>query len=185
MRRVARPPAFSLVELVVATVVAVLLVGAVSGSVLAAQRLQGRSQRIGSGVAAAAALWEQLRSLPFCAAGAAAGTLTQRVFPHADAALNDADAWFGTQAQDGCAPGTFFSVTEQDGVALHVAATFCVVGPEGWAPVTPDRLSAYSPLSPPSARLLVRVRAGDDPADLIAGVLAGISDPSLEAEDPQ
>lgn len=178
MSRITRPAAFSLVELVVATGLAVLLVGAVSGSVVAAQRLEARSQTTGSAVAAAAALWEQLRCLPFCLAGTAASTLTQRVFPHADAALNDADAWFGAQAQNGCPPGTFFSTTEQDGVTLHVAATYCLIGSNGWAALPSDRLSGYSPLSPPSGRLLVRIRAGHDPADLIVGVLSGAQDPT-------
>ena len=63
---------------------------------------------------------------------------------------------------------------------LRVAATFCVASAAGFAPLPLDRLAAYSPLTPPASRLLIRVRLADDPMDLVAGVLAGA--PSADGE---
>jgi type II secretory pathway pseudopilin PulG len=174
MRRTGRSEAFSLIELLVATVVALLVIGATTGSVLAAQRLENRSEAAGVRLAAASTLWERLRSLPFCRPGTSLrGTLTQTVFPRADTVADDAGGRLCVEPEDGCPAGTFFTTMYQDGLPLRVAATFCVAGAAGFTALPLDRLAAYSPLTPPAGRLLIRVRFADDPADLVAGVLAG------------
>jgi type II secretory pathway pseudopilin PulG len=176
MRCSKRSAAFSLVELLVATAVAVLVIGATTGSVLAAQRLENRAEADGVRLAAAATLWERLRSLPFCSPGVSVqGTLTQTVFPRAETVVDDAGGRLFVEPEGGCPAGTFFTTMNQDGLALRVAATFCVAGTAGFTALPLDRLAAYSPLTPPAGRLLVRVRFADDPTDLVAGVLPGTS----------
>jgi hypothetical protein len=177
MRRTHHCAAFSLIELVVATCVAVMVVAAFTGSVLAAQRLESRGEAVGSRLAAAGNVWERLRSLPFCNPGPSGrGTLTQTLFPHADAAAGSPGGWLCTEPQDGCPAGTFFTTIEGNGLPLRVAATFCVVATGGWTPLPVERLAGYSPLSPPAGRLLIRIRSAGDPTDLVAGVLAGSSE---------
>ena len=174
MRRPGRSEAFSLVELLVATAVAVLLVGAITGSVLAAQRLENGAEVAGARLAAASALWERLRSLPFCSPGASVrGSLTQTVFPRADTIVDGLGGHLCIQPEDGCPAGTFFTAVQEDGVTLRVAATFCVASAAGFTALPLGRLAVYSPLTPPAGRLLIHVRLANDPKDLVAGVLSG------------
>jgi hypothetical protein len=182
MKPAGRSEAFSLIELLVATAVAVLVVGATTGSVLAAQRLESRGEAAGLRLAAAATLWERLRSLPFCSPRTPGqGTLTQAVFPRADTAPDDDGGRLCVEPRDGCPAGTFFTTIHQDGLSLQVAATFCIVGADGFTALPVARLSAYSPLAPPGGHLLLRIRFAEDPTDLVAGVLSG----ALSAESGQ
>jgi Tfp pilus assembly protein PilW len=178
MRSAARSEAFSLIELLAATVVAVLVVGATTGSVLAAQRLEHSGEAAGARLAAAAALWERLRSLPFCdPAASAQGTLAETVFPRADTNADQAGGHLCVEAQDGCPPGTFFTTIQQDGLTFRVAANFCLASASGFTALPVGRLTAYAPLAPPAGRLQIRIRSADDRADLLVGVLAGSSRP--------
>ena len=178
MRVSARSEAFSLIELLAATAVAVLVIGATTGSVLAAQRLEHNGEVAGVRLAAAAALWERLRSLPFCDSGASVQrTLTENVFPRADINGDEAGGHLCVDAQDGCPPGTFFTTMQQDGLTFSVAANFCLVNATGFTALPVGRLAAYTPLAPPAGRLQIRIRSADDPADLVVGVLAGASQP--------
>lgn len=174
MKGAGRSEAFSLIELLAATVVAVLVVGATTGSVLAAQRLQHRGEAAGARLAAAATLWERLRSLPFCDPGTSAqATLTETAFPRADTSVDESGGRLNVVAHDGCPPGTFITTMQQDGLTFRVAANFCLVSAAGFTPLPFERLAAYTPLAPPAGRLQVRIRSADDPADLVAGVLTG------------
>ena len=170
--------AFGLIELLAATVVAVLVVGATTGSVLAAQGLEHRGEAAGAHLAAAVTLLEQLRSLPFCDPGASAQeTLTETVFPRADTSVDDAGGHLCVEPQDGCPAGTFFTTRQQDGLTFRVAANFCTVSAAGPTALPVERLAAYTPSSPPAGRLQIRIRLAGDPTDLVAGVLAGASRP--------
>jgi prepilin-type N-terminal cleavage/methylation domain-containing protein len=165
---------FSLIELLAATAVAVLIVAATTGSVLAAQHLQVRGAAASARLAAAATLWERLRSLPFCSpALPPQATLTQTVFPHAATLPDAAGGRLYLEPHDGRPAGTFFATVRQDGFAFQVAATFCVADAGGFAALPVARLGSYSPLTPPAGHLLVRVRPAGDPTDLLAGVLPG------------
>ena len=165
MRRPRGRAGFSLVEVLVATGMAALMAASVTAAFSSAQRAGAAARAVDRRQAAAAALWEQLRALPYCEpAAGGAGTLLQRVFPHADSGLNNSAARFSPEAADDRPAGTFFTSVAVDGVYLNVAATFCATGPVGWQPVAPEMLAGYSPWLPPAAHVLVSIRAVDDGA---------------------
>jgi type II secretory pathway pseudopilin PulG len=174
MTRFRHSRAFSLIELLVAAAVAVLIVGATTGSVLAAQHLQVRGATANVRLAAAATLWERLRSLPFCSPVLPPqATLTQTVFPHTDTLPDAAGGRLYAEPHDGRPAGTFFTIVQQDGMAFQIAATFCVADAGGVAALPVARLGSYSPQTPPAGHLMVRVRLAGDPTDLVVGVLPG------------
>ena len=174
---------FSLIELLVAAGVATLMAASLTAAVANAQRAAGGAQAADRREAAAAALWEQLRALPYCTAvPGGAGSILQRVFPHADVSRNVGDAWFSPQACDGRPAGTFFSSAVLDGVPLSVAATFCTAEASGWQPLAPELLAGYSPDQPPAANLMLSIRPVQDGAG--AGGLLVIVPDRPPASDP-
>ena len=153
----------TLIEVVVATAVVMIVVIAASNAIAA---VHGATVRAGGREAAEASVAserEELRSLPFAAAGRTGRSpadVVSRVFPNADAGRGAPDAAFSAEPRAGCPAATFFTVRAVSGGSMTIAATFVVGTATGWTAVPAARLSDYDTrraVELPSAALLVRV----------------------------
>ena len=167
----------TLIEVVVATAVVMTVVIAASNAVAAVDGATARAGGREAAEASVAAELEELRSLPFAAAGQSGrppADVVSRIFPNADAGRGSPDAAFAAEPRAGCPAATFFTVKAVSGGRMTIAATFVVGSASGWTAVPAARLSDYDtrrPVELPSAALLVRVsvawRAGE-----LSGVVA-------------
>ena len=161
----------TLIEVVVATAVVMTVVIAASNAVAAVDGATARAGGREAAEASVAAELEELRSLPFAAAGQSGRSpadVVSRIFPNADAGRGSPDAAFAAEPRAGCPAATFFTVEAVSGGRMTIAATFVVGSATGWTAVPAARLSDYDTrraVELPSAALLVRVsvawRAGE------------------------
>lgn len=160
---------YGLLETMAAAAVALTLVAAVSGVIVAAQRLTTAAAVRARVATAATSEWEALRVLPL--ESAREQSLVSRVFPHADSTRNTSRAWYSAAPTSGCPAGSFFTCVQHDGVELRIGATFVVLRDGEWQSQLP-RATLEGKLEPPTAHVLVRIsEAGSRPEPVIVSIL--------------
>ena len=148
-----RQAAFTLVELLAATSIALVTSLAVTTTIVSAQLAVSRTTARALAQAQTASVLEELRTLPYSSSDSTA--LLAAVFPHARPELGGSEAFYSDQAQRGHPPGTFFTRLSLGGASAWVAATFVRADGSGWSLVPAAALLDYSPATPPSDALLL------------------------------